>query len=126
MEFQETQAIYQQVADYICEMILLGKWAEEERIPSVRELAMEFQVNPNTVNKSYSYLQDRNIIYNQRGIGYFVSNGARELTNELKRKEFVKNDLPHLFRSMAILGISLAEVKQEFERFHRDEKEKQA
>jgi DNA-binding transcriptional regulator YhcF (GntR family) len=77
MNFKESKAIYLQIADRICDEILLGQFAEEERIPSVREYATVVEVNANTVMRSFDYLQSQNIIYNKRGIGYFVATGAR-------------------------------------------------
>ena len=119
MEFSETQAIYQQVADHVCEMILRAGWSEEGRIPSVRELAMDLQVNPNTVNKGYAYLQDRGVIYNQRGIGYFVSNGAVGLTRELKRAAFVADDLPRVFKTMTLIGMDMGELADHWAQYQR-------
>ena len=78
MNFKESKAIYLQIADRICDEILLGQFGEEERIPSVREYAAIVEVNANTVMRSFDYLQSQNIIYNKRGIGYFVSTGARQ------------------------------------------------
>ena len=123
MEFTETQAIYQQVADHVCEMILRAGWPEEGRIPSVRELAMGLQVNPNTVNKGYAYLQDRGIIYNQRGIGYFVSEGAANLTRDLKRADFVAVELPRVFKTMTLIGMDLSELAEQWDQFRRQESE---
>lgn len=123
MEFTETQAIYQQVADHVCEMILRAGWPEEGRIPSVRELAMGLQVNPNTVNKGYAYLQDRGVIYNQRGIGYFVSEGAVNLTRDLKRADFVAVELPRVFKTMTLIGMDLPELTEQWDQFRRQESE---
>src|SRR5271169_1688117 len=66
MEFQESQAIYLQIADMLCENVLRGSWKPGDRVPSIRELAESIAVNPNTVVRAYSYLQDHGIIYNQR------------------------------------------------------------
>jgi GntR family transcriptional regulator len=117
MDFTESQAIYQQVADHVCEMILKRSWPESDRIPSVRELAMDLQVNPNTVNKAYAYLQDREVIHNQRGIGYFVSPSGVATTRELKREEFVAHDLPRVFRTMDLLGITLDDLSGYLEQY---------
>lgn len=114
MEFIEAQAIYQQVADHVCEKILRREWPEGERIPSVRELAMDLQVNPNTVNKAYAYLQDRELIHNQRGIGYFVGETAVDRTQSLKREEFFDEELPRVFRTMELLGISPDEITEHY------------
>ena len=78
MEFSEPKGIYLQIADQIRERVLDGDWRAGERIPSIRELAVELGVNPNTVTKSYQRLMDRGIISSRRGLGYFVSDDARE------------------------------------------------
>ena len=88
MNFKESKAIYLQIADRICDEILLGQFGEEERIPSVREYAAIVEVNANTVMRSFDYLQSQNIIYNKRGIGYFVAPGARELIHYLRKDIF--------------------------------------
>ena len=76
MEFREPQAIYLQIAEYVCEKILLKIWTTDQKIPSVRELAVDLEVNPNTVMRAYEFLQNREIIYNKRGIGFFIKNDA--------------------------------------------------
>jgi GntR family transcriptional regulator len=116
MEFMASQAIYLQIADQICEHILSGKWKEGERIPSVREMGESVQVNPNTVMRSFAYLQEQNIIYNQRGIGYFVAEGAQRRTLELKKNTFVARELPQLFRTMDLLRISCEDLRELYER----------
>ena len=73
MKFKESKSIYLQIADRICDEILQGQYTEEERILSVREYAATVEVNANTVVRTYDYLQGQEIIYNKRGIGYFVS-----------------------------------------------------
>ncbi len=110
MEFREQHAIYQQVADHVCEMILTGVWPEGERIPAVRDLAMELQVNPNTVNKGYASLQERGLIQNQRGIGYFAAPDARRMIRNARRDEFFTNELPRILRTMSLLGITIDEI----------------
>ena len=89
MEFRERQAIYLQIGDHICENILRGTWKEGYRIPSIREMSVSIEVNPNTVMRTYSYLQDKGIIFNKRGIGYFVADRAYENTLDLKKKNFL-------------------------------------
>lgn len=125
MEFQQNRAIYLQITDHIGENILTGVWPEGERIPSVRELAVTVEVNPNTVMRAYTALQDRRIIYNRRGIGYFVADGAVETIRSLKRRRFIRRDLPDLFRTMAVLGISFQELEELFAEYRR-EKEKES
>lgn len=111
MEFKEQKPIYRQIADYLLELILTESLSEGDRIQSVRELAKEVEVNPNTVMRTYSFLSDAKIIYNQRGIGYFVADQALALTRQLKKAEFVKEKLPALMRTMQLLGISLDELE---------------
>ena len=118
MEFKENQAIYRQIADYICENILVTTWEEKDRIPSIREMAVATEVNPNTVMRTYTYLQNLGIIYNERGIGYFVASDALERIVALKKEEFISNDLPELFKKMDMLGISFDEI----ERLYRQQK----
>ena len=114
MEFTQPQAIYLQIGDYICENILRRLWQGGDRIPSIRELAMDVQVNPNTVTRTYAYLQDRGIIYNRRGIGYFVAERAYQQARELKRRSFVDRDLPQLFKAMDLLGLELGDLERHY------------
>ena len=119
MQFRDTASIYLQIADYICEKILLKQWNVEERIPSVRELAMQLEVNPNTVMRTYEFLQQQNIIYNQRGIGYFVSVDAVKNATQYRKTEFMENELPTVFRNMFMLGMDVEELKPRFEKFKK-------
>ena len=110
MEFDQPKGIYQQIADQIRERILDGEWSSGERIPSIRDFAVSVGVNPNTVTKSYQSLLDREIIENQRGIGYFVALDARpRILDELKA-EFVRDELPRLFKTMSVLGMTLDDL----------------
>ena len=119
MEFRSQQAIYQQVADHVCGMILKGTWKPGERMPSVRELAMEMEVNPNTVNKGFAYLQDRGLIHNERGIGYFINDQAPAQTRNIKRAEFFEETLPQVFHSMTLLDISIDEIEEKWKNHRR-------
>lgn len=116
MDFQNKKAIYLQIADYICEQIILKKWQAKEKIPSVRELAISLAVNPNTVTRTYSVLEEKKIIEMQRGIGYFVTESAYKNVIELKKEVFLTKDLPEIFKSMDLLKISL----EQFEKFYRE------
>ena len=111
MEFNDSQAIYLQIADYICEKILSGEWKEGDRIPSVRELAIEVEVNPNTVMRTFTYLQEKGIISNQRGVGFFVADDGYKQTKNYMSKHFIKTDLKYVFKMMDLLGISFNELK---------------
>ena len=111
MKFKESKSIYLQIADRICDEILQGQYKEEERIPSVREYAATVEVNANTVVRSFDYLQNQEIIYNKRGLGYFVSAGGRGRILELRKEVFLRDELPEFFRQLKSLGISIKEVE---------------
>ena len=94
----------------MCERILARYWPENERIPSVRELAVDLEVNPNTVMRAYAYLQDQEIIYNKRGIGYFVAQDGVHVTRALLKSNFVRDDLPHVFKTLDLLEMNFDEL----------------
>jgi DNA-binding transcriptional regulator YhcF (GntR family) len=119
MQFRESIAIYLQIADYICERILLKQWKSGERIPAVREMAVLVEVNPNTVMRTYEFLQGQNIIQNQRGIGYFVGPDGIKNATEYRRKEFVEKELPNIFRNIYMLGMDVEELKPRYEKFKK-------
>ena len=110
MEFSRPKGIYQQIADQVQERIAVGEWPAGQRIPSVREMAVNMGVNPNTVARSYQALLDSLVIENRRGIGYFVAETAQEkVMNELKA-QFVNNELPQFFDMMKKLSIGIEEL----------------
>ncbi len=114
MNFTTEKAIYVQIADRLCDEILAGKFGDDERIPSVREYAVLLEVNTNTAVKSYDLLATKGIIYNKRGLGYFVTAGAKERILEERRHEFMEQKLPEMFRQMQMLGISMDDVEKEW------------
>jgi DNA-binding transcriptional regulator YhcF (GntR family) len=111
MHFRPNYPIYLQVADYICEKVLTGTWHNGAKLPSVKELAVATSVNPNTVIKALTHLQDNDILTTQRGIGYFLTDEASANTIELKRRQFIDDDLPTVFTNMKLLGLTLADVQ---------------
>ena len=119
MEFNQNQAIYLQIGDYICEQILLGKWNEGDRILSVRELGVELQVNPNTVLRTFDFLQTNEIIFNKRGVGYFVMENAKTKIIEYRRKQFLELELPILFKNMDLLGMTINDLNAEYEQYSK-------
>ncbi len=122
MEFGNNRPIYLQIVDYMCENILQRKWSPGDKIPSMRDLAVALEVNPNTVMRSYAFLQERNIIYNQRGIGYFVAENGYELTLQLQRQEFMEKEAPRLVKMMMLLGIELQELQELFANLKKEMK----
>ena len=112
MDFKENQPIYVQIADYFCEKILLKKWNANERIPSVRDIAVALEVNPNTAMRAFINMQESGIIYNKRGIGYFVCEDGFEKALELKRAEFIEKEAPAFYKKMQILNFSCKELEK--------------
>lgn len=112
MDFSGNKPIYLQIADLIMQSILTGEIDEGERISSVRDFATEIEVNPNTVMRAYQYLQDEEIIFNKRGIGFFVAKKARVKSSQLTKNYFVENHLPEFFKVMDLLGMQFSEVEE--------------
>lgn len=110
MEFNSNKSIYLQICDAICEQVLSGALRPDERIPSVREYGADIGVNPNTVMRSYEKLTNDGIIYNKRGIGYFICPEAREIILEVQRKDFLENELPLILKRMKLLGLEPKDV----------------
>ena len=117
MEFDQHKPIYLQIADAICERILTGLWPEGGRIPSVRECGVSLEVNPNTVVRSYDELAGEGIIHNKRGIGYFVSPGAKSIIRNKQREAFISGDLKEIFRKMEILDISIKDITELYNKY---------
>ena len=105
MQFDSNRPIYLQILDSICEQILDGKLEPDGRILSVREYGAQLGVNPNTIMRSYERLTNDGIIYNKRGLGYFIAPDARDKVLDIKRKEFMENVFTKIRRQMQLLGI---------------------
>lgn len=110
MTFNNDKAIYLQMADRLCDEILAGTYADDDRVPSVREYAVALEVNTNTAVKAYEALARDGVIYNRRGLGYFVTPGARATIMEQRRRAFLGDTLPAILRQMRLLGIGIDEV----------------
>lgn len=120
MQFNNNgQAIYLQIADYICEKILLKEWKPEDKVPSVRELAMQLEVNPNTVMRTYEFLKQQEIINDKRGIGYFITPMAYTNAVAYRKTEFLEKELPTVFRIMNMLGLETDDLALRFEKFKK-------
>ena len=110
--FTNDKPIFQQMADRLCDEILAMTYRDDDRIPSVREYAVMLEVNTNTAVKAYEQLSRENIIYNKRGLGYYVTPGAREQILKQRRKAFLEQQLPELFRQMKLLDIDIKEIEK--------------
>ena len=117
MNFKDNKAIYLQIAERICDEILLNKYNEEERIPSVREYASIVEVNFNTVMRSFDYLQTMDIIFNKRGIGYHVSEGAKKKIHSLRKSHFLENEINDFFRQIQLLDIPIEEIVRMYQQY---------
>lgn len=110
MMFNSERPIYLQMADRLCDEILAGTYTDDSRIPSVREYAVQLEVNTNTAVKAYEELAQQNIIYNRRGLGYFVMPGAKGEIQRTRRMKFIKETFPELFRQMRLVGMGIGDL----------------
>ena len=110
MEFRKQKPIYLQIADRLMERVLSGELKEEDRVPSVRDVAEAMGVNPNTVMRTFEFLQSNEIINNRRGVGYFVAPQAPKIILDIQRREFMEMDFPLIKQKLKMLGIDLKEL----------------
>jgi len=106
MEFQSSKGIFLQIADNLCHQILEGLLKPGDRVPSVRDLAAEFEVNRNTVMRTYTNLQEAGIFDNKRGIGFFISENAPELVRASEKSNFFSHELPYFIRKVKLLKLN--------------------
>lgn len=118
MDFKENaKPIYQQITDRMCDDVMAGLYKPLERIPSVREYAAKVQVNANTVMRSYDYLTNKGIIFNKRGIGYFIAEDAADRINQLRRETFFGDEMQYFFSRLTSMDITpdrLAELYTQY------------
>lgn len=107
---REAQSIFVQIAEGVKDRILSGEYQSDERIPSVRDLAVELEVNPNTAMKAFELLQRDELIYNKRGMGYFVSPEAKAKVIESRKQQLREVTLPALRHELELLGLSLEDL----------------
>lgn len=111
MDFKSSKGIFLQIADNLCHQILDGKLKPGDRVPSVRDLAGEFEVNRNTVMRTYTNLQEAGIFDNKRGIGFFISENAVELVLASEKTNFFTNELPDFIRKVNLLKLNSTDLK---------------
>lgn len=117
MNYNANQSIFIQIADRVCDRVLSGEYQADARIPSVRELSVEMEVNPNTVMRSFERLQANDIIYNKRGIGYFISPEAKSKILKMRHNQFIKEVLPAVFKEMHLLGVNMEELAEAYHQY---------
>jgi GntR family transcriptional regulator len=110
LEWNDSQPIYRQLRDRVVAMILDGALAEGDPLPSVRNVATEYRVNPLTVLKSYQGLVDEQLVEKKRGLGMFVLAGARSLLLKAERERFLAEEWPRVYATIRRLGLSPEEL----------------
>lgn len=116
MNFNEHKPIYLQISDSICEKILNNEYLEDERIPSIRELGTMLGVNPNTVMRSFEYLKSIDVIYDKRGVGFFISPDARRAVKAIYKDEFMNTELPTIIKKIKLLEIDINDLSKKISR----------
>ena len=111
MNFKDNKAIYLQIADRIGDQILSGSLSPEGKVPSVRELAAEIEVNANTVARTYDHLQQSGIIFTKRGLGYFVSPDAKDKIVTSRRDQLMQGEMDYFLGQLKAVGITPAELQ---------------
>lgn len=114
MDFKSNKPIYLQIVDFCFTKILTKEWKDNERIPSVRELGVQLQVNPNTAMRAFDYMQSEDVIYSKRGMGYYVQLYAAKQIKNIQKKEFFEQILPETFKTMDLLEISIDEIVEKY------------
>lgn len=117
MNFKTDKPIYRQIIEYAFTCIISGEWIPEQKVPSVRELAVKLAVNSHTVLKAYEFLQSENIIYPRRGMGFYLAADAKENVNAARRHEFYNTTLTELFSEMEMLGISISDLVERYKSY---------
>jgi len=110
-EWNDSQPIYRQLRDRGAHMILDGVLKEGDPLPSVRNVASEFRVNPLTVLKAYQALVDEHLVETRRGLGMFVKTGARDLLLKGERQKFLTEEWPRVAATIERLGITQKELE---------------
>lgn len=117
--FKSQQAMYLQIAELFFENVLMKIWRSGDKLPSVRDTALAFEVNPHTSHRTYDYLQQKGTIKQQEGNGYYLSTDGYEKILSLRRERLLREELPLLFERMQLLEISVEDLQAQYSRFTR-------
>lgn len=120
MEFDRNQPIYRQISGYLSDQLLQGNLQDGDKVPSVRELAVALEVNPNTVARTFLDLQQEGILENRRGIGYFVAAGASDRVLERRRDQFVQEESRRFFRTMRLVRLDFSTIAAMYETWSKE------
>jgi GntR family transcriptional regulator len=121
-DWNDSQPIYRQLRDRGVHMILDGVLKEGDPLPSVRNVAAEFRVNPLTVLKAYQQMADEELVEKRRGLGMFVKPGARNLLLRGEREKFLAEDWPRIAATIERLGITQKELERAVSKSTREER----
>lgn len=113
--WNDSTPIYRQLRDRVVAMILDGVLKQGDPLPSVRQVAGDFQINPITVSKAYQELVDENLVEKRRGLGMYVTDGAREALLKSERERFLREEWPALHARLIRLGLDLGELVRQAE-----------
>jgi GntR family transcriptional regulator len=108
--WNDSQPIYRQLRDRVVAMILDGTLKEGDALPSVRNVAADFRLNPLTVLKGYQELVDENLVEKQRGRGMYVAAGARASLLKAERQRFLEQEWPRVYATIQRLGLGFDEL----------------
>ena len=121
MEFQNNaQPIFMQIYDLLCDKVLSGEIKPDDQLPSVRELAVELEVNPNTVMRTIERLLQQEIIYSKRGKGNYLSANAPQVITEVRTRRLLDERLPALANELKLLHFSPSDVKIRLEELMKE------
>lgn len=109
-QWNETQPIFLQIRQRLIDMILNGHVPEGEALPSVRQAATELEVNPLTVTKAFQSLVDLGVVEKKRGLGMYVTQGAREQLLAHERENFLKQEWPRVKKQIEALGLDIKDL----------------
>ena len=124
MDFSEHKNIFLQIRDWMVDQILTGNLQPGDKIPSVRELAADIEVNRNTVMRSYALMEEEGILENKRGIGFFVSTGAKSTLLSIQRKEFFSEVLPPIIHQIQVLNLNSEDLESLLSVIHSNDTKK--
>ncbi len=109
-EFREDQPIYRQLRDHMAHAILQGSLQEGDALPSVRTVAVDFQINPLTASKAYQELVGEELVEKRRGLGMFIVEGARAKLLQAERSRFLEEEWPAILSRIEDLEIDAKEL----------------
>jgi DNA-binding transcriptional regulator YhcF (GntR family) len=117
MGLKDNRPIYLQIADRLMDDIIAERYLPDERVPSVRDCAANAEVNANTAVRAYEHLESTGIIYNKRGLGYFVDPDAAKKIIEMRRQEFFSTEMTYFFNRLRSMGMSPDDLAQHYASF---------